>query len=139
MGRHSGFIACYASLAEPDANYVLIPEVPFLLDGPWGFLAHLATRVRDRGHAVIVVAEGGPLALGPRGHRPASRVHLRRGESVVSLAREPTLRGQAYPPCKPRSGVLSPSRIQAPGASPGTAGMNATPRYHATRGKRRPR
>ena len=78
MGRHSGFIACYASLAEPDANYVLIPEVPFLLDGPGGFLAHLAARVRDRGHAVIVVAEGGPLALGPRGHRPASRVHLRR-------------------------------------------------------------
>ncbi|MFM7244415.1 MAG: ATP-dependent 6-phosphofructokinase, partial [Planctomycetaceae bacterium] len=58
MGRHSGFIACYASLAEPDANYVLIPEVPFALDGPGGFLAHLLERVRSRGHAVIVVAEG---------------------------------------------------------------------------------
>jgi 6-phosphofructokinase 1 len=58
MGRHSGFIACYASLAEPDANYVLIPEVPFALDGPQGFLAHLLDRVRDRGHAVIVAAEG---------------------------------------------------------------------------------
>jgi 6-phosphofructokinase 1 len=58
MGRHSGFIACYAALAEPDANYVLIPEVPFALDGPVGFLAHLAARVRERGHAVIVVAEG---------------------------------------------------------------------------------
>jgi 6-phosphofructokinase 1 len=58
MGRHSGFIACYASLAEPDANYVLIPEVPFALDGPGGFLEHLLTRVRKRGHAVIVVAEG---------------------------------------------------------------------------------
>jgi 6-phosphofructokinase 1 len=34
MGRHSGFIACYAALAESDANYVLIPEVPFALDGP---------------------------------------------------------------------------------------------------------
>lgn len=58
MGRHSGFIACYASLAEPDANYVLIPEVPFLLDGPGGLLEHLLDRVRRRGHAVIVVAEG---------------------------------------------------------------------------------
>jgi len=58
MGRHSGFIACYAALAEPDANYVLIPEVPFALDGAGGFLDHLLTRVRDRGHAVIVAAEG---------------------------------------------------------------------------------
>jgi len=58
MGRHSGFIACYASLAEPDANYVLIPEVPFQLDGPGGLLDHLLDRVRRRGHAVIVVAEG---------------------------------------------------------------------------------
>jgi 6-phosphofructokinase 1 len=58
MGRHSGFIACYAALAEPDANYVLIPEVPFALDGEKGFLAHLAARVRDRGHAAIVAAEG---------------------------------------------------------------------------------
>jgi 6-phosphofructokinase 1 len=58
MGRHSGFIACYAALAEPDANYVLIPEVPFAIDGDRGFLAHLTKRVRARGHAVIVVAEG---------------------------------------------------------------------------------
>ena len=65
MGRHSGFIACYAALAEPDANYVLIPEVPFALDGPGGFLAHLASRVRDRDHAVIVVAEGAGQDLVP--------------------------------------------------------------------------
>ena len=58
MGRHSGFIACYASLAEPDANYVLIPEVPFVLDGPRGLLEHLLQRVRTSGHAVIVAAEG---------------------------------------------------------------------------------
>ena len=58
MGRHSGFIACYASLAEPDANYVLIPEVPFQLDGPNGLLAHLLERVKRSGHAVIVAAEG---------------------------------------------------------------------------------
>jgi 6-phosphofructokinase 1 len=65
MGRHSGFIACYAALAEPDANYVLIPEVPFALDGPGGLLAHLARRVRERNHAVIVVAEGAGQDLVP--------------------------------------------------------------------------
>jgi 6-phosphofructokinase 1 len=58
MGRHSGFIACYAALAKNDANYVLIPEVPFRLDGENGFLAHLRNRVVKRGHAVVVAAEG---------------------------------------------------------------------------------
>jgi 6-phosphofructokinase 1 len=65
MGRHSGFIACYAALAEPDANYVLIPEVPFALEGNDGFLTHLLSRVRSRGHAVIVVAEGAGQDLVP--------------------------------------------------------------------------
>ena len=58
MGRHSGFIACYAALAKNDADYVLIPEVPFALDGEDGLLAHLRRMVARRGHAVIVVAEG---------------------------------------------------------------------------------
>lgn len=58
MGRHSGFIACYSTLAKDAANYVLIPEVPFELDGPNGFLAHLRARVQAEDHAVIVVAEG---------------------------------------------------------------------------------
>ncbi len=58
MGRHSGFIACYASLAMSDANFVLIPEVPFKLEGEQGLLACLRRRLERRGHAVIVVAEG---------------------------------------------------------------------------------
>ncbi len=58
MGRHSGFIACYASLAMSDANFVLIPEVPFVLDGDNGLLATLRRRLESRGHAVVVVAEG---------------------------------------------------------------------------------
>ncbi len=58
MGRHSGFIACYAALAKSDANYVLIPEVSFQLDGPRGLLTSLQERLAHRGHAVIVVAEG---------------------------------------------------------------------------------
>jgi 6-phosphofructokinase 1 len=58
MGRHSGFIACYAALANHEADFVLIPEVPFGLDGPNGFLSTLHQRVKDRGNAVVVVAEG---------------------------------------------------------------------------------
>ena len=58
MGRHSGFIACYAALARNEADVVLIPEVPFTLDGDNGLLAYLRRRVADRGHAVVVVAEG---------------------------------------------------------------------------------
>jgi len=58
MGRHSGFIACYASLAMSDANFVLIPEVPFHLEGENGLFECLKRRLQRRGHAVIVVAEG---------------------------------------------------------------------------------
>ena len=58
MGRHAGFIAAYATVASQDVNFTLIPEVPFVLDGERGFLAALERRVRDRGHALIVVAEG---------------------------------------------------------------------------------
>jgi 6-phosphofructokinase 1 len=58
MGRHSGFIASYAALASHDVDFVLIPEVPFQLEGPNGFLAGLRRRVAERGHAVVVAAEG---------------------------------------------------------------------------------
>jgi 6-phosphofructokinase 1 len=58
MGRHAGFIACYAALANHDADFVLIPEVPFSLTGPNGLLDNLRRRVQERGNAVIVVAEG---------------------------------------------------------------------------------
>jgi 6-phosphofructokinase 1 len=58
MGRHSGFIACYAALASHDVDFVLVPEVPFKVDGQTGFLAVLRRRLQRQGHAVIVVAEG---------------------------------------------------------------------------------
>ncbi|RJQ85684.1 MAG: ATP-dependent 6-phosphofructokinase [Desulfobacteraceae bacterium] len=58
MGRHSGFIAATAALAQQDVNFVLIPEVDFDLEGPRGFLSALEKRLAVRGHAVIVVAEG---------------------------------------------------------------------------------
>jgi 6-phosphofructokinase 1 len=58
MGRESGFIAAHTALATNDVNFVLVPEVPFDLEGDNGLLAHLETRMRSRHHAVIVVAEG---------------------------------------------------------------------------------
>ncbi|HPL16977.1 MAG TPA: ATP-dependent 6-phosphofructokinase [Spirochaetota bacterium] len=58
MGRHSGFIAAHACLAMNDANFILVPEVPFDLHGANGFLTHLKKRMLDRRHAVICVAEG---------------------------------------------------------------------------------
>jgi 6-phosphofructokinase 1 len=58
MGRHSGFIAATAALAQQDVNFVLIPEVDFEMEGPHGFLTALEKRLAARGHAVIVAAEG---------------------------------------------------------------------------------
>lgn len=58
MGRHSGFIAATAVLAQQDVNFVLIPEVDFDLEGPKGLLNALEKRLSERKHAVIVVAEG---------------------------------------------------------------------------------
>jgi 6-phosphofructokinase 1 len=58
MGRHSGHIATHAALAQNDTNFVLIPEVPFDLEGKNGFLLTLKKRIKSRGHAVILVAEG---------------------------------------------------------------------------------
>jgi 6-phosphofructokinase 1 len=58
MGRESGFIATHTALASHEANFVLIPEVPFDLEGPNGFFEHLEKRLRNRQHAVIIVAEG---------------------------------------------------------------------------------
>jgi 6-phosphofructokinase 1 len=58
MGRDSGFIAAQAALASGVANFVLVPEVRFDLDGPNGFLAHMHRRLARGRHALVVVAEG---------------------------------------------------------------------------------
>jgi 6-phosphofructokinase 1 len=58
MGRHAGFIAAGATVANHDVNFTLIPEVPFRLDGPNGFLSALKERLQKRAHAVVAVAEG---------------------------------------------------------------------------------
>ncbi|MBD3320810.1 MAG: ATP-dependent 6-phosphofructokinase [Chitinivibrionales bacterium] len=65
MGRESGFIAAHTTLAINDVNFVLIPEVPFDLDGENGLLNHLQKRLELRNHAVILVAEGAGTDLMP--------------------------------------------------------------------------
>jgi 6-phosphofructokinase 1 len=71
MGRNSGHIAACAALAQNDTNFVLIPEVPFNLEGKNGFLTILKKRIKFRGHAVILVAEGaGQNLLEEKNHNP---------------------------------------------------------------------
>lgn len=58
MGREAGYIAAGAALASDEANFVLVPEIEFPMDGEDGFLAALHRRMADRAHALVVVAEG---------------------------------------------------------------------------------
>jgi len=58
MGRYSGFIAAAATSALREVNFCLIPEADFDLEGPNGLLEALKERLKRRGHAVVVVAEG---------------------------------------------------------------------------------
>ncbi len=58
MGRHSGSIAAHAVLSSGNANFCLVPERPFSLAGEEGLLRNLELRLRQKQHAVIVVAEG---------------------------------------------------------------------------------
>jgi 6-phosphofructokinase 1 len=75
MGRQSGHIAAGAALAQTDVNFVLIPEVPFDMEGEKGFLRAIEKRLRERAHCVILVAEG------------AGQEHLRKeGQSLETDA-----------------------------------------------------
>ncbi|MGQ9661580.1 MAG: ATP-dependent 6-phosphofructokinase [Kiritimatiellia bacterium] len=62
MGRESGFVAAYASLASSNVNLVLVPEVRFSLHR---VLEFLEGRLAAKAHAVIVVAEGAGQDLVP--------------------------------------------------------------------------
>jgi 6-phosphofructokinase 1 len=84
MGRHSGFIACYATLANHDVDFTLIPEVPFRVEG---FLDCLRKRVERQGHAVVVVAEGAGQQLLPRSAETDPSGNARLGD-IGALLRE---------------------------------------------------
>ena len=68
MGRDSGYITAAASIASGDANFVLIPEIPFEMEGDRGLLNLVRTRLEEKQHAVIVVAEGAGQDLFRRDH-----------------------------------------------------------------------
>ncbi|MCA9395567.1 MAG: ATP-dependent 6-phosphofructokinase [Candidatus Omnitrophica bacterium] len=94
MGRDSGFIACHAALAMNEANFVLIPEVPFSLNGKNGFLKALFERLAARKHAVIVVAEGAGQDLmkstgefDPSGNKKLSDIGHYLSEAIKDHAR----------------------------------------------------
>ncbi|KAK6148795.1 hypothetical protein DH2020_016320 [Rehmannia glutinosa] len=58
MGRYSGFIAMYATLASRDVDCCLIPESPFYLEGPGGLFEYIRKRLKENGHMVLVIADG---------------------------------------------------------------------------------
>lgn len=96
MGRESGFIATHTAIASHEADFVLIPEVPFDLDGQNGFLTHLRARLEKQGYAVIVVAEGAGQSLmqstnetDASGNKRLSDVGLYLKERIEEYFKEP--------------------------------------------------
>jgi len=74
MGRESGFIAAYATLAYSEVNFCLVPEVQFTLDV---FLKALKSRLENRGHALIVVGEGAGQYLMEEKHEQDASGNIR--------------------------------------------------------------
>ena len=55
MGRHSGWIACFAGIAVA-ADYILVPEVPIDLPHLIGVLTR--RRAGGKKYGIVIVAEG---------------------------------------------------------------------------------
>ena len=87
MGRDVGFIAAAATLASLDVNFCLIPEVAFDLEGPNGLLLALERRLRERRHAVIVVAEGCAQSMVAEGVELDASGNIRFGSSNLDVGR----------------------------------------------------
>ncbi|UCG13824.1 MAG: ATP-dependent 6-phosphofructokinase [Deltaproteobacteria bacterium] len=82
MGRESGFIAAYATLATNDVNFCLVPEVRFTTEA---FLEALRKRLTDRGHAVVVVGEGAGQDLIERTQERDASGNIRFGDIGIFL------------------------------------------------------
>lgn len=95
MGRDSGFIASYAALAGGNVDFVLIPEVPFQLEGERGLLEALRYRLAKKKSAVIIVAEGagqelipGSGATDPSGNKKYGDIGLFLKEKITAFFKE---------------------------------------------------
>ncbi|MEI6891973.1 MAG: ATP-dependent 6-phosphofructokinase [Pontiella sp.] len=88
MGRESGWIAASAALANSAVNFCLIPEVPFDLDGPNGFLEVLEKRLKRKEHAVVVVAEGAGQKLFEHKKGSSDKSGNKRLEDIGDLMNE---------------------------------------------------
>jgi 6-phosphofructokinase 1 len=108
MGRHCGFIAAHATLARPDVNLCLIPEVPFTLDGEGGVLDVLADRLARRRHAVVVVAEGAGQELVPRSEATDASGNVRLAD-IGSWLRDALVDGLTARGIRPEVKYLDPS------------------------------
>ncbi len=85
MGRHSGAIACHATLASQVVNFCLIPEIDFQVSN---LLEGLVQRLKKRSHAVIVIAEGVAQDLSNRENRRDASGNLILSDSGVWLKKE---------------------------------------------------
>ncbi|MBI5501564.1 MAG: ATP-dependent 6-phosphofructokinase [Deltaproteobacteria bacterium] len=92
MGRHSGFIAASATLASGEVDLCLVPELPFQLDGSRGVLAFLRARLRERGHAVVVAAEGAGQDLVAAGAERDASGNAKLGD-IGTFLRDALVRG----------------------------------------------
>ena len=74
MGRNSGALTATAAAAGSNIDFVLIPEVRLVLEGPNGFLSKLVKKVVEKGNCTVVVAEGAgqDLMLNPNNETDAS-------------------------------------------------------------------
>lgn len=63
MGRYAGFIAMQASIASQNVDFCVIPELPWEFGGSKGLFNTIIQRVKDRGHCIVVVAEGAEEGL----------------------------------------------------------------------------
>jgi 6-phosphofructokinase 1 len=82
MGRDSGFIAAFTVLVDGQVNFCLVPEVPFGLEA---FLSALAERLKRRGHALVVVAEGAGQDLMAKAQAKDASGNVRYGDIGVFL------------------------------------------------------
>lgn len=58
MGRDSGSIAAFSTLASRDVNICLIPEAPYEIEGDHGLCETICKRLINKCHCLVVVAEG---------------------------------------------------------------------------------